>query len=456
MHKQQTVGIWGFNRVGTAAARYYVQQGIRPGVFDAHPLSPEQQRYCEQQQLAVWSPDQLLPFLEQHELILPSPGIDLRPYHAYASKWVSEFDIFCRDYKKPVIAITGSVGKTSITHLLSQLLTKAYGTIATGGNIGIGMLDLLPAEHTALALLELSSFQLELVQTAAPDLAIITNIYPNHLDRHATLQAYTQAKARIFQHQTTAQKLLLPYNLAGDMYAHYKPQAQLYLFSDTPPTDLLQLPHQSAGIFFIQDNVITYADRHGQQEIVDLALLPPITFAQNWLIIASAAHLLGVKLDLLVTHAARFSLPAHRLELVGALQHGITFYNDSKATTTMSMLAAVKTVARGASVHLFMGGLSKGVDREPAIAQLSEHVVHIYCFGAEAQTLHSLCQKQGIASSAYTTLEDAFAQCLTLVRPGQSVLLSPGGASYDLFIDYEQRGARFTALVEQCLIKPTV
>jgi len=448
MSIHKSIGIWGFSRVGTAAARYYISQGLQPAIFDAQSLSPGQQSYCVQHALPVWQPDQLIPFLQTYDYILPSPGIDLRPYSAYAHKWLSEFDIFCHAYKKPIIGITGSIGKTSVTHLLSQLLTQAYGSIATGGNIGTGMLDLIAhTDHTAMALLELSSFQLDLVKTGAPDLAIITNIYPNHLDRHGTLANYTTAKARIYAQQTATQKLLLPYDLAYDLCKIYKPTSNLYLFADTRPTEI---PNYCAAVFFLENSLIKYRDHAGERELLPLHTLPMITFAQNWLIIASAVHLLGIDMQFLINAAPTFSMPPHRLEYVGSAQ-GVTFYNDSKATTNSSMLAAVNTVSQQKPVHLFMGGLSKGVDREPAIKGLHKAVVHAYCFGKEAEKLHALCTKYGIASSQHRTLEDAFALCINKVNPGQAVLLSPGGASYDLFADYEQRGIRFVELVKQYL-----
>ncbi|MCC7414651.1 MAG: UDP-N-acetylmuramoyl-L-alanine--D-glutamate ligase [Epsilonproteobacteria bacterium] len=451
MKTEKKIGIWGFSRVGSAAARYYLHNGIRPDIFDANPLSPEQQAWCAEHNLRVWQPNALESFLQQQDAIVPSPGIDLRSYHTYAHKWVSEFDLFCNAYQQPIIGITGSIGKTSITHLLSQLLTRVHGSIATGGNIGIGMLDLLTSDtQTALALLELSSFQLELVQTGAPDLAIITNIHPNHLDRHATMSAYMAAKTGIYRHQTNRQKLLMPYDCWQELCAITPPQGKLYLFVTTPTDAAPDLPAGCTGIFF-QNTVhqLMYRDETGITMLLDLNALPPITFVQNWLIIVSAAQLLGLELGQLLTYAPSFSLPAHRLELVASV-HGVSFYNDSKATTLMSMLAAVAAVSGGKkSVHLFMGGLSKGVDREPTIAQLPETLVHAYCFGAEAATLSALCTKHAIASSTHATLEEAFAHCITQVSPGQVVLLSPGGASYDLFTDYEERGRRFIALVKQ-------
>ncbi len=451
MNIEKKIGIWGFSRVGSAAARYYLHHGVRPGIFDASPLSTEQQAWCAEHNLRVWQPNTLESFLQQHDAIVPSPGIDLRPYQAYAHKWISEFDLFCDAYQQPIIGITGSIGKTSITHLLSQLLTRVHGSIATGGNIGIGMLDLLTSDtQTALALLELSSFQLELVQTGAPDLAIITNMHPNHLDRHGTMGAYMAAKTGIYRHQTNTQKLLMPYECWQELCAITPPQGQLYLFVTTPTDAAPDLPASCSGIFFQNtEHHLMYRDATGTTMLLDLHALPQITFVQNWLIIASAAQLLGVDLKQLLAHAPSFSLPAHRLEHVASVD-GVSFYNDSKATTVMSMLAAVAAVSGGKkSVHLFMGGLSKGVDREPAIAQLRDTLVHAYCFGAEAATLSALCTKHGIASSSHATLEEAFAHCIPQVSADQVVLLSPGGASYDLFTDYEERGRRFVELVKQ-------
>lgn len=447
MKQKTTVGIWGYSTVGASAARYFVNQGIYPAIFDAKPLSEEQRSWCNAHHLQVWDPNELTAFLDCYDTILPSPGIDLRPYTSYQHKWISEFDIFCKNYDGSLVAITGSIGKTSITHLLSELLRKGRGPVATGGNIGIGMLDLLKPDMAQTVVLELSSFQLDLVKSGAPDLAIITNIYPNHLDRHGTLAAYMRAKSHIYVAQQPHQKLLLPHELLSTFCALQTPSAQLYTFCESRPA---HLPERCVGVFFLNGTDLIYATHSKERMLMSLSILPPLTFIQNWLVIASAAHLLGVDLQTLLLYAPTFSLPAHRMEYVARAKE-ITFYNDSKGTTAVSMLAAVKTVAHQKNVHLFLGGLSKGVDREPAIAELPDHIVHAYCFGAEAAQIHALCAKYGIASSTHATLDDAFSFCTTQIRKGDVVLLSPGGASYDLFKDYEHRGKHFITLVKQYL-----
>src|SRR5690606_28349772 len=142
-------------------------------------------------------------FLENNSYIIPSPGINVYPYASFAHKWLAELDLFNSEYKKPIIAITGTVGKTSVTHLLDQLLQKYTQRVLTGGNIGIGMLDLLShPENTDVSLLEVSSFQLELCKSFAPDLAIWTTFSENHLDRHETIDKYFDAKYRILINQS--------------------------------------------------------------------------------------------------------------------------------------------------------------------------------------------------------------------------------------------------------------
>lgn len=448
-YKKASFGIWGFGRVGAATARYFLHKGIVPGVLDAQPLSEKDVSWCLEQGIRIWQPHELPAFLAAYDYIVPSPGIDLRPYPQYIHKWVAEFDLFCENFKKPIVAITGSVGKTSTTHLLSQCMQAAGMNVATGGNIGIGMLDLLEQKAASHALLELSSFQLDSTRTGAPYLAIITNIYPNHLDRHGTLAAYASAKANLYAHQQAADIVLMPYELATGTLALPQPKGQWYLFSKDRPISL-QLPPSCHGIFFIDHQTIVYARNGIETPLLDLTTLPVITFPLNWLIIVSTAYLLNIDLKLLVSAAPTFTVPPHRLEYV-AVTNGVTFYNDSKATTANSTLAAVQALANK-PLHLFLGGLDKGVDREPAIAQLGNSIRHIYCFGAQAQAIHALCVKHNIASSLYATLEEAFHACTQQIKPGDVVLLSPGGASYDLFKDYEARGARFKQLVAQLQI----
>src|SRR5579872_6602560 len=166
MKQEKSVGIWGFGIVGKSADNYLLKAGTPVEVLDKRTLTSQEKAFLRERGIPFYGPQDLTAFLERNDAILPSPGIDLRPYAHYRHKWIAELDLFARNYHHPIIAVTGSIGKTSVTHLLSTLL-QAHGIqLATGGNIGTAMLDLL-ANPSTMALLEVSSFQLELTKTFA-------------------------------------------------------------------------------------------------------------------------------------------------------------------------------------------------------------------------------------------------------------------------------------------------
>ena len=147
----------------------------------------------------------------------------------------------------------------------------------------------------------------------------------------------------------------------------------------------------------------------------------------------------------LETIAPTAQLPAHRLEKIGTINN-VIFYNDSKATTTASTWAAVQKL-KNKPIHLFLGGLSKGVDRAPFIIQLKDAVKYIYCFGKEASELYKMCKNNDIPAMHFATLNDALDTCVTQIEPHDCVLLSPAGSSYDLYENYEHRGNHFKELI---------
>lgn len=173
-----------------------------------------------------------------------------------------------------------------------------------------------------------------------------------------------------------------------------------------------------------------------------------ITYPANGILIALAAHhmtqLFGATLNPHLEHA---TLPPHRLELV-ATMNGVSFYNDSKSTAPAPTIAAVEKFC-DKPILLLLGGLKKGVDRTPLIAAIKDKVKTIYAFGGEREDIASKAQEQGARYASFATLEEAFAACVQDAQPGDHVLLSPAGSSFDLFKNYEARGNRFKELVAQ-------
>lgn len=446
--KNKKIGIWGYGVVGKSALAFLQDKSCSLSLYDQKELPAALQSDLAQQGITYYRPEDLMQFLESQDMILPSPGIDLRPYAVYQHKCVSELDLFKTAWHKPIIGITGTIGKTSITSLLSQILPAAGIPLATGGNIGTGMFDLIKEQENAdYALLELSSFQLELLQHAAPDLAIITNIFPNHIDRHGSMQAYVAAKLRMVLLQTHEQQALIPLSLAPIIQE--KSSRSLNYFSETEPSESELKLLQPQDTVYYHKNGALYKLTNNQHKVCNAVALPEISYPANLLIIQAALDLLGITAETGATSLQDLHIPEHRLACI-AEHNGIRFYNDSKATIPEAMLAAVKKL-QDAPTILFLGGISKGVDRSPAIAKLKElSVKQVICFGKEAQELLAACQANNIPASAYATLEEGFdAAVHEYAQPGDQILFSPAGASFDLFSNYQERGNSFKKLVDE-------
>jgi len=436
------IGIWGFGTTGKSAANYFHVRGYHVQVLDRKNLDDTEKAFLITRNIPFFHQEFLSGFLEQNDYIVASPGIDIRPYlQQYPDKFLNELDFFYAEWNKPIIAITGSVGKTTITHLLSTLLQKVGLEVATGGNIGTPLFDLIALNKSHdVALLELSSFQLEHCTQFAPDLAIITNLYPNHLDRHNDEQEYLDAKTKIFAHQKKGQQALISWGLKDKINGVL--EGKLHYFSSSP------LPSQEnrsdiSKKYYIENDVIT-VDLNGQRkELMACIGLPPITFIENWLIIHAIFDI--CKLPLPDLHSLKLTVPEHRLERVATI-NGVDFYNDSKSTTVQSTQAAIERL-KSRPVLLLLGGLSKGVNRAPFIASIKNDVKKIYCFGAEAKELKMMCDAADIQSASFANLDTAFAACVADMQSGDQILLSPAGSSYDLYKIYTERGDHFKKLV---------
>lgn len=416
------VGIWGLGVAGKATLRYLLTQNCTISVAEQRALTQEEHELLASNQVTFFAVDRLEEFFLHNEVIIPSAGIDLRPFKEYAHKWITELDLFYAACQKPVIAITGTVGKTTITHLISEILTSCGKHIVTGGNIGVGMLGMLPlAEHIDYVVLEVSSFQLEHCTTFAPHLAIWTNLSSNHLDRHETMANYFAAKYNIIAHQSANDYAVVPENLLAQIKA-CKPRSHVCAIpTGTNRNNLTNtIPHD-----------VCY---------------PDITYPENWRTITVALDILGIPVAAWINKTTTLSIPHHRLEKID-LAAPFAVYNDSKSTTNASTLAAVQQLS-AQPIHLLIGGISKGADRSEMINALPKSVVHAYCFGKEAQQLDFLCAQANITSSAHATLEDAVHTALKNIQPNEQLLLSPGGASFDLFANYQERGTQFKNIVQ--------
>ncbi len=431
------IGIWGLGNVGKAALAYLSKQGVQCNIYDQRTLDNEELELLHRYQAQVYDKKKLDMFLQSHDYILASPGVDITPYRSKAY-FLCELDLFAPVWSKPSIGITGTIGKTTVTTLLHMILQKKM-KVTVGGNIGIPLLDIIAQqEHVDVAIVELSSWQLEYAHTYAPDIAIWTNLYSNHLDRHKTMDAYFQAKAHLLTYQTNAQTAIVPIALWDQIQKLKIKSHCIWIHHAKPKQAYFDL---TSSMIYVDNDLVIYWQNGLKQELMSIGHLPPCTFTANWLFVLAA--LMALKLPTSLINNCSIQLE-HRLEKVSTYNN-LTFYNDSKATTPEATLAAVGQFKHD-KIILFLGGLSKGVDRSNLIEQIPDNVTAIICFGKEADLLKTICDKHLLKAYAYPNLEEAFYGACK-INNANIALFSPSGASFDLYINYQERGNHFKQLV---------
>jgi len=422
------IGIWGIGVVGQSVLQYVQRYSSDIQILDkkTHATIPT----------IIQTPETVKMFLEHNDFIIPSPGIALHNYAAYQHKFISELDLFADEFKGHSIAVTGTVGKTTITSFISDYIPHALAA----GNIGHAMLRVITMEPIPTSVvLELSSYQLHYTTTFAPDLAIWTNFYPNHLDHHTCVEEYFQAKCNIFKYQTADQIALIPIELINNIQTHIDIKSKIYLFATDKPTTPTKYP-----TFYREGNNLIL---HDQQKAIiiynSINTLPNVTFTQNWIIILAALYL--SKINLQQCDFQRLTPQEHRVEFVRNF-HNIAIYNDSKSTIWQSTKSAIERFP-SKRIALFLGGLSKGTDRTPLIQFLTTQKVTVFAFGKEAETLGAACKQHNVACVTTPTLQEAMDEFQKQHTNFDILLFSPAGSSFDLFKDYKDRGDHFKKIV---------
>ncbi len=381
-------------------------------------------------------------FLEQ-DLIVPSPGVpaDAPLLQAARAKGVtiwSEVELADRFLSGRLIGITGSNGKTTTTSLIEHILRNAGYSTILAGNIGTPLISRV--EQTGgntITVAELSSFQLELIETFRPNISLFLNLTADHLDRHHTFEAYGRAKARIFENQTEADSAILNADdPATTPLAPAKPQ--VYWFSRK------QRVAQGA---FVQENDIVFRHDGEEEAVLNLQDIPLAGAhnVENVLAAVVATRLAGAGPAAIAKGVRSFAGVEHRLEFVAEIG-GVRYYNDSKATNVDATLKALD--AFPGRILILLGGKDKGSDYTLLQRPLREKAILALLIGAAAEKI----EKQitgSVAIERAGTIERAVEIASHAARPGDVVLLAPACASFDQFQNYEHRGSVFKELVHQ-------
>jgi UDP-N-acetylmuramoylalanine--D-glutamate ligase len=444
-HRGKRVGVVGLAREGTDLARFLVAEGAHVLVNDARPASKLADRLDELAGLPieyVLGGHPFEPTLAV-DLLYVSPGVPpelplLQEARRRGVQLSSGTQLFFERCPAPIVGITGSSGKTTTTTLVWRIFEQAGRHTFVGGNIGVPLLNRLgEIRPDSWVVLELSSFQLE-PMTVSPRIAAITNITPNHLDRHLTMEAYTDAKRQILAHQRPTDLAVLNADDPGS--AGLQPNGQVIRFS---------IERNVEGAYFENDALLL--DRHGHRKVIcrrDELQVPGMHNVANVLTACAIASAANIDVADMREAVLAFTGVRHRLELIAEID-GVRYINDSIATAPERSLAALAVYA-GTPYVLLAGGRDKHLPMAEWGRAIAAGARALVTFGEAAPLIAEAAVRAGMPSERVHnagTVDRAVAIARTVAQPGDVVLLSPGGTSYDQYNDFAERGDHFAAVV---------
>jgi UDP-N-acetylmuramoylalanine--D-glutamate ligase len=387
------------------------------------------------------------------DLIVVSPGVPvdappLQQARSMGEAVIGEIELAAQFLPGPIVAITGSNGKTTTTTLAGEIMTAGGFATLVGGNIGTPAISLTDrATPQTVIVLEVSSFQLETIQTFRPKVAVVLNVTPDHLDRHRTFEIYVNAKARLFENQQPVDFAVLNADDKTCVAMGKRTRAQVFWFSRQKEVE--------RGAW-VSDGKILFRDANGQREILQTSDNPlkGAHNLENVLAAVCSGVLMGCAPEKILQAVKNFKAVEHRLEFVATIR-GVGYYNDSKATNVDATIKALESFP--SNIHLILGGKDKGSDYTLLDQLLRERVKRVYTIGAAAAKIESqiVSSKDGGPEVVHAeTLENAIRKASAAAQSGDVVLLAPACASFDQFKSYEHRGKVFKEVVQSLSATP--
>ncbi len=444
--KEKTVAVIGIGISNQPLLRLLLEQGVsvtaRDRKTDLGPFGQElQARGCRLKLGGEYLADLT------EDIIFRTPGMrpDLPELAAAVSRGstlTSEMEVFFQVCPCPILAVTGSDGKTTTTTIIAELLRKAGRTVHLGGNIGHPLLAESGSIHSSdLAVLELSSFQL-MTMTRSPHVSVITNLAPNHLDVHRDFAEYISAKENIFTHQSAGD--IAVFNADNELTAEAAKRApgQVRLFSRRQEVE--------DGVFLRKDAVMVRRDGCERQVMTTGDIkLPGVHNVENYL--AAIAVVEGLVPDDLIREFAReFGGVEHRIELIRT-RKGVRWYNDSIASSPSRTIAGLRSFP--GKVILIAGGKDKGISYDPLGPVVNKHVKLLLLCGATAGVIRKAVETApnfaGLEIIDTADYHEAVALADSRAGEGDVVILSPASTSFDRFANFMERGNVFKKIVNQ-------
>ncbi len=455
----------GLARSGRAAARLLASRSEE--VIGCDSGSPEGPGGLREAGVEVHLDTDGVPLLERARCVVKSPGVPreapvVRQARERGIPVLGELELAWRVLPNRFAAVTGTNGKTTVTELLGHVWRTAGEPVAVAGNVGTPLASLageIGEEVTVVC--ECSSFQLEDTEAFAPECAVLLNVTPDHLDRHHDFEDYLRAKLRIFANQGNDDAAVFNADdpaLAGrDLggcarriaYCRDTPEPRHPRARLRRPTGRLSLPGSGGGAgqrcaVSLSEDVL-FVESEPLMDVAELSLPGPHN-AENAMAAAGAAAAMGIDRGAVREALRSFPGVPHRLERVAEID-GVLFVNDSKATNVAAATAALRSFEGG--VRAILGGSLKGGGFEGLADAVAERCAACYLIGEAADTLARDLAGSGVELRRSGDLEQAVADAARDANPGEVVLLAPACASFDAFRDYEERGERFRALVQE-------
>nr|WP_154325313.1 UDP-N-acetylmuramoyl-L-alanine--D-glutamate ligase [Pantoea sp. 201603H] len=433
-YRGRNVVIIGLGLTGLSCVDFFVAQGVTPRVMDTRVSPPGLDKLTDNIECHLGSLNDQ--WLLDADLIVASPGMALaHPSLIDAAQAgveiVGDIELFCREAQAPIVAITGSNGKSTVTMLVGEMAKAAGWSVGVGGNIGLPALTLLqkPAQ---LYVLELSSFQLETTYSLKAAAATILNVTEDHMDRYPLgLQQYRAAKLRIYENAKTCivnadDALTLPVRGADARCVSFGVDVGDY-----------HLNYQQGGVWL-------RAQGEKVLNVNEMNMVGQHNYT-NALAALALADAVGLPRTTSLKALTTFSGLPHRFQRVHE-RNGVCWINDSKATNVGSTEAALSGLKVEGTLWLLLGGEGKSADFTPLTRYLQGENIRTYCFGRDADELASLRPDIAVCTE---TLQQAMEQIAPQVKSGDTVLLSPACASLDQFRNFEQRGDCFAQLAKE-------
>ena len=440
--KRQIFFVLGLSRSGKAAAEFLLSNGAITYIYDdivnerveqtAEKLKEKGAKRVEKEDLPRVS--------ELCDILVLSPGVPIDHPIAVAFKRagksiVGETELASRYMRCPIIAVTGTNGKTTTVSMLTEVLNAAGLPAKACGNIGAPMIDFCGMSEREVAVSEISSFQLETLNSICPHVSVVLNISEDHLNRHYNMENYIFLKGKLLKNQTEAEYAVLNYDdLVVRAFAE-KTKAKVLYFS---------VKERVRGAFY-EDGYLWF----GKEKIMSAAQLPATGLhnVQNALAVIIAAKIMGVKNEKIVQGLAGFKGIKHRVELIAEI-NGVRFVDDSKGTNVDATLKAISCMQ--SETVILLGGKNKGYDYDKLFAAFPHSkVVHAVLYG---ENRYALLKSARAVNYDKITLCEGFDFAVRVAvmkaQSGQTVLLSPASASFDEFASYEERGEKFVEIVQ--------